>query len=161
MDFLEPPTPEAPRTFLPRTPVYRGRGWATRGLGRPWLRFRPLVVLRQAYPAHHAPGVEVAGELVLITVARHHHDDAPLVDVFEVHGSAGPQVARENLGGLDHHLPPDPRLGYRAALRGGRSLPVHHGSLLRSLSPTAKDTPAEPGPGGLQSNPSSRRSQNL
>src|SRR4028118_315981 len=78
------------------------------------------------------------------------------VDVFEVHGGAGPKVAGEDLGGLDHHLLPDPRLGYRAALRGGRPLPVHHGTLLRSLSPTAQDTPTEPGPRGPPRTPDTR-----
>jgi hypothetical protein len=80
------------------------------------------------------PRVEVAGELVLVAVARHHHDDAPLVDVFEVHGGAGPKVAGEDLGGLDHHLLPDPRLGDPVVrVRGTGPLPVHHGVLLRSL----------------------------
>src|SRR5215212_10222805 len=52
-----------------------------------------LVLLGQAYPAHHAPGVEVAGELVLIAVARNQHDDTPLVDVLQVHRGCGPQIA--------------------------------------------------------------------
>jgi hypothetical protein len=45
-----------------------------------------LVVLGPAYPAHHAPRVEVAGELIVIAVARYHHDDAPVVYVFGVDG---------------------------------------------------------------------------
>src|SRR5919112_6800601 len=43
-----------------------------------------LVLFGEAYPTDHTPGVEVAGELALVFVARHQHDDAPLVDVFEV-----------------------------------------------------------------------------
>src|SRR5687767_4056653 len=42
----------------------------------------PLVLLGKAYPANDAPGVEVAGELVLIAVARHQYDDTPIVDVL-------------------------------------------------------------------------------
>src|SRR5215210_6536170 len=70
-----------------------------------------LVLLGKAYPAHHAPRVEVARELALILVARDQHDDAPLVDVFEVDGSRGAQVARKGLRGLDHHLLADQASG--------------------------------------------------
>src|SRR5215207_9069180 len=66
----------------------------------------PLVLLRQAYPANHAPRVEVAGELVLIAVARNQHDDAPIVYVLQVDGGCGTQIAGEDFGGLDHHLLP-------------------------------------------------------
>src|SRR5215208_1763744 len=69
-----------------------------------------LVLLGKAYPANHAPGIEVAGELVLIAVARHEHDDAPIVDVLQVDGGCGTQIAREGFCGLDHNLLPDPRL---------------------------------------------------
>src|SRR4028118_1920559 len=87
------------------------------------LRLLLLVVPGQAYPAHHAPRIKAAREAALISVARHQHDDAPLVDVFEVHGGGGPQVAGKRLGGLEHDLLADPRLGDRAAFRGGRPLP--------------------------------------
>src|SRR5215208_3415878 len=70
----------------------------------------PLVLLGKAYPANHAPGIEVAGELVLIAVARHQHDDAPIVNVLQVHGGCGAQIAREDFRGLDHYLLADPRL---------------------------------------------------
>src|ERR671917_617022 len=70
----------------------------------------PLVLLGKAYPANDAPGVEVSGELVLIAVARHQHDDTPIVDVLQVDGGRGTQIAREDFRGLDHHLLPDPSL---------------------------------------------------
>src|SRR5215213_7166433 len=72
----------------------------------------PLVLLGKAYPANHAPWVEVARKLTLVAVARHQHDDAPLVDVLQVHGGCGPQIAREDFGGFEHHLLPDSRLRY-------------------------------------------------
>src|SRR5918998_1363255 len=136
---LEPQTTSsAPR------PLPRGHMYPLRGAGStPGARLLPLVVLRQAYPAHHAPGVEVAGGLVVVAVARYQHHDAPVVDVLQVHGGGGAQVAGEGLGGLQHHLPPDPSLGDRAALRGGRPLPVHHGPLLCSPLLTGQDTSAE------------------
>src|SRR5215207_5836819 len=91
----------------------------------------PLVLLRQAYPANHAPGVEVAGELVLIAVARNQHDDAPIIDVLQVDGGRGTQIAREDFRGLDHYLLPDPRLrDLTFRVRGAGSLAVNHSSLL-------------------------------
>src|SRR5215211_5087216 len=95
-----------------------------------WL-ILPLVLLGKAYPANYAPGVEVAGELVLITVARNQHYDAPIVYVLQVDGGRGTQIAREDFRGLDHHLLADPRLGdLPFQLRGAGSLPIHHGFLL-------------------------------
>src|SRR5215212_9788261 len=89
-----------------------------------------LVLLGKAYPANHAPGIEVAGELVLIAVARHEHDDAPIVDVLQVDGGCGTQIAREGLCGLEHHLLADPRLGdFPFQLRGAWPLSIHHISL--------------------------------
>jgi hypothetical protein len=49
----------------------------------PWLR--ALVLLGKAYPANHAPRIEIPGELALVFVARNQHDDAPIVDVLQVH----------------------------------------------------------------------------
>src|SRR5918995_6277510 len=49
-----------------------------------------LVLLGKAYPANDAPGVEVARELALVFVARHQHDDAPIVDVLQVDAGCGP-----------------------------------------------------------------------
>src|SRR5829696_3235323 len=90
-----------------------------------------LVLLGKAYPANDAPGVEVAGELVLIAVARHQHDDAPIVDVLQVHWGRGTQIAREDFRGLNHYLLPDPRLGDLSfRIRGAGPLPIHHGFLL-------------------------------
>src|SRR5215207_4986449 len=98
-----------------------------------------LVLLRQAYPANHAPGVEVAGELVLIAVARHQHDDAPIIDVLQVHGGRGTQIAREDFRGLDHYLLPDPSLGdLPFRVRGTEPLPIHHGFLLFARSSPAR-----------------------
>src|SRR5215211_521060 len=90
-----------------------------------------LVFLGKSYPANDAPGVEVARELALVFVARDQHDDAPIVDVLEVDGGCGTQIAREGLCGLEHHLLADPRLGdlfFR--IRGAGPLPIHHGFLL-------------------------------
>src|SRR5919112_4017386 len=98
----------------------RSGQWAS-SLVAPGLR--PLVFLRQAYPANHAPGVEVARELALVFVARHQHDDAPIVDVLQVHGGRSAQIAREGFRGLEHHLLPDPRLR-DLAFRPTRPLPV-------------------------------------
>src|ERR687893_2045307 len=89
-----------------------------------------LILLGKAYPAHHTPGVEVSGELALVFVARHQHDNAPLVDVLEVDGGCGPQIAREGFCGLEHHLLPDPCLGdLPFVARGSGPLPVHHYAL--------------------------------
>src|SRR5215208_4468303 len=97
-----------------------------------------LVLLGKAYPAHYAPGVEVAGELVLIAVARHQHDDAPVVDILQVYGGRGTQIAREDFRSLDHHLLPDPRLGdLTFRVRGAWPLPIHHGFLLFARSSPA------------------------
>jgi hypothetical protein len=52
-----------------------------------------LVLLGKAYPANDAPGVEVARELALVFVARHQHDDAPIVDVLQVYWGRGTQIA--------------------------------------------------------------------
>src|SRR5215211_8408726 len=52
-----------------------------------------LVLLCKAYPANHAPRIEVAGELVLIAVARHQHHHAPIVDVLQVRCGGGSQIA--------------------------------------------------------------------
>src|SRR5919107_1827282 len=62
-----------------------------------------LVILGKAYPTNDAPGVEVARELALVLVARHQHDDAPIIDVLQVDGCGGTQIAREDFRGLDHH----------------------------------------------------------
>src|ERR687891_487622 len=98
---------------LPRIPLLRG--WVNSVAPRrspqlaapPPARPPPPSVSR----ANHAPGVEVAGELVLIAVARHQHDDAPIIDVLQVYGGRGTQIAREDLRGLDHYLLADPSLG--------------------------------------------------
>ena len=52
-----------------------------------------LVILGKAYPANHAPGIEIPGELVLIAVARHQHHNSPIVDVLQVDGGRGTQIA--------------------------------------------------------------------
>src|SRR5215212_9826689 len=118
---------ELPRITLPRTPVNSVPslgGAASCGI-------LPLVLLSKAYPANDAPGVEVARKLTLVAVARHQHDDTPLVYVLQVHRGCGPQIAREDFGGLDHHLLADPRLGdLPFQLRGAGPLPIHHGFLL-------------------------------
>src|SRR5215213_9102077 len=93
-----------------------------------------LAVLGKAYPANDAPGVEVAGELALIFVARHQHDDAPIVDVLQVDGGRSTQIAREGLCGLEHHLLPDPGFGdLPFGVRGAGPLPIHHSSLFFSV----------------------------
>ena len=74
-------------------------------------RLRAFILLGKAYPANDAPGVEIPGELALVFVARHEHDDAPIVDVLQIDGGRGTQIAREGLCGLDHHLLADPRFG--------------------------------------------------
>src|SRR3954463_8042929 len=90
-----------------------------------------LVLLGEAYPANHVPGVEVAGELALVLVARHQHDDAPVVYVLKVDGGRGTQIAREGLRGLDRPLLPDPSLrDLPFRLRCAGPLPIHHGFLL-------------------------------
>src|SRR5829696_8388381 len=97
-------------------------------------RLRSFVLLGEAYPANDAPGVEIPGELALIVVTRHEHDDAPIVDVFEVYGGCGAQIAREGLCGLEHHFLADPGLRdllFRA--RGAWPLSIHHGSLFFSV----------------------------
>jgi hypothetical protein len=55
----------------------------------------PLVILGKAYPAYHAPGEEIPGELTLVAVARHQHHNSPIVNVLKVDGGCGPQIARE------------------------------------------------------------------
>src|SRR5215216_3774661 len=85
-----------------------------------------LVLFGKAYPANDAPGVEVARELALVFVTRHQHDDAPIVDVLQVDGGCGAQIAREGFRGLEHHLLPDPRLGEHLRVRGSGPLSVHH-----------------------------------
>src|SRR5215204_5644685 len=93
-----------------------------------------LVVLGKAYPANGAPGVEVARELALVFVARDQHDNAPIVDILQVDGGCGTQIARERFRGLEHHLMADPRLGdLPFQLRGAWPLPIHHSSLLLSI----------------------------
>src|SRR5215211_1318388 len=94
-------------------------------LGGRRARFCPLVLLSQAYPAHNTPGVEVAGDLALIVMPRHQHDDPPIVDIFQVYGCGGSEIAREGLRGLKHHLLPDPGLG-DPFFGGAWPLPVHH-----------------------------------
>src|SRR5215208_7946921 len=92
-----------------------------------------LVFLGKAYPANDAPGVEVARELALVFVARHQHDDAPLVDVLQVDWGRGTQIAREGLCGLEHHLLADPGLGDLSfRIRGAWPLPIHHSFLFFS-----------------------------
>lgn len=71
----------------------------------------PLVLLRQTYQAHNAPGVEVPELLSLVRVARCQHDDAPIVDVFQYYGGCGAQIAREGFRGLQQHFLSNPRLG--------------------------------------------------
>src|SRR5918992_3576970 len=93
-----------------------------------------LVVLGKAYPANDAPGVEVARELALVFVARDQHDDAPIVDILQVDGGRGSQIAREGFRGLEHHLLADPGLGdllFRAP--GAWPLPIHRSSLFLSI----------------------------
>src|SRR5687768_10595180 len=90
-----------------------------------------LVILGQAYPADHAPWVEVARGLAGLMVTRHQHDDAPIVDVLQVDGGSGAKIARERFRGLDHHLLADPRLrDISFQLRGAWPLPIHHSFLL-------------------------------
>src|SRR5215211_5731949 len=102
--------------------------------GIPSSRLRALVLLGKAYPANDAPGVEIPGELALIVVARHQHDDAPIVDVLQVDGGCGTQIARDGFCGLDHYLLADPRLGDLAfRVRGAWPLPILHSSLFFSL----------------------------
>src|SRR5918994_2083215 len=48
-----------------------------------------LVLRGKAYPSHDAPEVEASGELTLVFVARHQHDDAPIVDVLQVDAGCG------------------------------------------------------------------------
>src|SRR5215212_6126878 len=124
-----------PRYQVPHDPIVpEGRQLRSRRArpqpgdsGTPGSRLRAFVLFSEAYPANHAPGVEVAGELTLIAVARHQHDDAPLVDILQVDGGGGAQIAREDFGGLDHHLLADPRLWYLfLRVRGAGPLTVHH-----------------------------------
>ena len=94
-------------------------------------RLRAFILLGKAYPANDAPGVEIPGELALVFVARHEHDDAPIVDVLQIDGGRGTQIAREGLCGLDHHLLADPRFGDLVfRVRGAWPLPIHHSSLI-------------------------------
>src|SRR5918996_6636204 len=58
-----------------------------------------LVILGKAYPSNHAPGVEVARELALVAVARHQHHNSPIIDVLQVDGCCGTQIAREDFRG--------------------------------------------------------------
>src|SRR5918993_4565719 len=98
-----------------------------------------LVVLGKVYPANDAPGVEVARELALVFVARDQHDDAPIVDVLQVDGGCGAQIAREGFCGLDHYLLADPGLwDLPFQLRGAWPLPIHHSSLFFSVSSICK-----------------------
>src|SRR5215204_6321382 len=102
-------------------------------------RLRAFVFLGKSYPANDAPGVEVAGELALVFVARDQHDDAPIVDVLQVDGGCGTQIAREGFCGLDHHLLPDPRLwDILFRVRGPGPLPIHHSSLYFSVPVSCK-----------------------
>src|SRR5215207_4605479 len=97
-----------------------------------------LVVLGKAYLANDAPGEDVARKLALVFVARDQHDDAPIVDVLQVHGGRGTQIAREGLCGLEHHLLADPRLGdLLSRVRSAWPLPIHHSSLLFARSSPA------------------------
>src|SRR5215211_8204333 len=113
-------------------PLHLRDSEATQGdLETPSPRLLLLVLLGKAYPANHAPGIEIAGELVLIAVARNQHDDAPLLYVLQVYGGRGTQIAREGFRSLDHYLLADPRLGDLSfRVRGAGSLAVHHSSLL-------------------------------
>src|SRR5919112_5877724 len=113
-----------------------------------------FVLLSKAYPSNHAPGIEIPGELVLIAVARHQHHNSPIVDVLQVDGGCGTQIAREDFRGLDHHLLPDPRLwDLSFQLRGAWPLPIHHSSLFFSVPLICKGRTKErdaspPGGGG-------------
>src|SRR5918994_5700338 len=102
-------------------------------------QLRALVLLGEAYPTNDAPGVEITGELVLIAVARHEHDYAPIVYVLQIYGGCGAQIAREGLCGLEHHLLADPRLrDLSFRIRGAGPLPIHHSSLSFSVSSICK-----------------------
>jgi hypothetical protein len=57
-------------------PCISERGGQPGGLETPGSWLRAFVLLGEAYPAHHAPGVEVARELTLVAVARHQHHEA-------------------------------------------------------------------------------------
>src|SRR5215212_2095991 len=108
-------------------------------LESPGSRLRALVLFGKAYPANDAPGVEIPGELALVFVARDQHDDAPIVDVLQVYGGCGTQIAREGFCGLDHHLLPDPRLwDILFRVRGPGPLPIHHSSLYFSVPVSCK-----------------------
>ena len=84
--------------------------WVNPGPKNSSSRFRAFVLLGKTYPANDAPGIEIAGKLALIVVARHQHDDTTLVDVLEVDGGGGAKIAREGFRGLEHHFLPDPSL---------------------------------------------------
>src|SRR5215211_1273864 len=77
--------------------------------GLPLVRWSVLRRSRQGECRWSRFVIEVAGRLTLVAVARHQHDDAPLVDILQVDGGRGTQIAREGLRGLDHYLLPDPR----------------------------------------------------
>src|SRR5215211_1371937 len=103
-------------------------------LDSPGSRLRAFVLFGKAYPANDAPRVEVARELALVFVARDQHDEAPIVDVFEVDGGCGTQITREALCSLEHHLLADPRLwDLFFRIRGAWPLPIHHSSLFLSV----------------------------
>src|SRR5215218_2018239 len=63
----------------------------------------PLVLLGKAYPANHVPGVEVAGELVLIAVAWDYRRLGVMVEGGSVHGDVGRPHANQRWRRLADH----------------------------------------------------------
>src|SRR5215212_8651716 len=97
---MQDPANELPRTPYNGSPTsekspstHSGRIACRLGGGAASCGILLLVLLCKAYPANHAPRIEVARKLTLVAVARHQHDDSPLVDVLQVHRGCGPQIA--------------------------------------------------------------------